>query len=88
MRRLKVGDSDDNGRAGDEMGSYPDRPGEPDCIYYLRTGSCGYGSNCRFNHPSSAGQVKNLHGTYYYLSSYLVVYFVFDCWHKWKEAFL
>ncbi|GAB4825211.1 hypothetical protein Ancab_008086 [Ancistrocladus abbreviatus] len=31
---------------------YPDRPGEPDCIYYLRTGSCGYGSNCRFNHPA------------------------------------
>ncbi|XP_057784821.1 zinc finger CCCH domain-containing protein 66-like isoform X1 [Salvia miltiorrhiza] len=57
MRRLKVEESDDNGGAGDELGSYPDRPGEPDCIYYLRTGSCGYGSNCRFNHPSSAGQV-------------------------------
>lgn len=36
--------------------SYPDRPGEPDCIHYLRTGKCGYGSNCRFNHPSSVGQ--------------------------------
>ncbi|XP_043805641.1 zinc finger CCCH domain-containing protein 3 isoform X2 [Manihot esculenta] len=33
---------------------YPDRPGEPDCIYYLRTGLCGYGSNCRFNHPPAA----------------------------------
>lgn len=59
MRRLKVEDGDDNGRMGDELGTYPDRPGEPDCIYYLRTGSCGYGSNCRFNHPSTnAGQVK------------------------------
>ncbi|KAH6764709.1 hypothetical protein C2S52_013673 [Perilla frutescens var. hirtella] len=57
MRRLKVEDGDDNGRMGDELGTYPDRPGEPDCIYYLRTGSCGYGSNCRFNHPSNAGQV-------------------------------
>ncbi|KAL1567616.1 zinc finger CCCH domain-containing protein 3-like isoform X1 [Salvia divinorum] len=57
MRRLKVEESDENGGAGDGLGSYPDRPGEPDCIYYLRTGSCGYGSNCRFNHPSSAGQV-------------------------------
>ncbi|XP_042042311.1 zinc finger CCCH domain-containing protein 3-like isoform X1 [Salvia splendens] len=57
MRRLKVEESDENGGAGDERGSYPDRPGEPDCIYYLRTGSCGYGSNCRFNHPSSAEQV-------------------------------
>uniref|UniRef100_A0A7C9EGP6 C3H1-type domain-containing protein n=1 Tax=Opuntia streptacantha TaxID=393608 RepID=A0A7C9EGP6_OPUST len=30
---------------------FPERPGEPDCIYYLRTGSCGYGDRCRFNHP-------------------------------------
>lgn len=33
-------------------GPYPERPGQPDCVYYLRTGSCGYGVNCRFNHPS------------------------------------
>lgn len=31
---------------------YPERPGVPDCSYYLRNGSCGYGPNCRFNHPS------------------------------------
>ncbi|KAK4405594.1 Zinc finger CCCH domain-containing protein 34 [Sesamum angolense] len=31
--------------------SYPERPDEPDCIYYLRTGFCGYGNRCRFNHP-------------------------------------
>ncbi|EYU45569.1 hypothetical protein ABFS82_14G010200 [Erythranthe guttata] len=31
--------------------SYPERPDEPDCIYYLRTGFCGYGDRCRFNHP-------------------------------------
>lgn len=36
---------------------YPDRPGEPDCVYYLRTGLCGYGINCRFNHPTYAAQV-------------------------------
>ncbi|XP_051126925.1 zinc finger CCCH domain-containing protein 34-like [Andrographis paniculata] len=35
--------------AGSE--SYPERPDEPDCIYYLRTGFCGYGNRCRFNHP-------------------------------------
>ncbi|XP_051135520.1 zinc finger CCCH domain-containing protein 3 [Andrographis paniculata] len=62
MRRLKVGD-DDKGRGGDETGSYPDRPGEPDCIYYLRTGSCGYGSNCRFNHPSDPRQVYDAKST-------------------------
>ncbi|GER55926.1 zinc finger CCCH domain-containing protein 32 [Striga asiatica] len=31
--------------------SYPERPGEPDCMYYLRTGFCGYRNRCRFNHP-------------------------------------
>uniref|UniRef100_A0A1J3CPS2 Zinc finger CCCH domain-containing protein 3 n=1 Tax=Noccaea caerulescens TaxID=107243 RepID=A0A1J3CPS2_NOCCA len=32
--------------------SYPDRPGERDCQFYLRTGLCGYGSSCRYNHPT------------------------------------
>ncbi|CAA0828178.1 Zinc finger CCCH domain-containing protein 32 [Striga hermonthica] len=30
---------------------YPEKPGQPDCAYYMRTGSCGYGSKCRYNHP-------------------------------------
>ncbi|KAL0354268.1 UNVERIFIED_CONTAM: Zinc finger CCCH domain-containing protein 3 [Sesamum angustifolium] len=58
--RLKMEGSDDNGGVGDERGLFPDRPGEPDCLYYLRTGTCGYGSNCRFNHPSNAGE--QVHG--------------------------
>ncbi|KAJ4980754.1 hypothetical protein NE237_031591 [Protea cynaroides] len=29
----------------------PVRPGEVDCPFYLKTGSCKYGANCRFNHP-------------------------------------
>lgn len=37
------------GGAGEE--SYPQRPDEVDCTYYLRTGFCGFGSRCRFNHP-------------------------------------
>ncbi|CAI9263790.1 unnamed protein product [Lactuca saligna] len=35
---------------------YPDRPGEPDCIFCLRIGLCGYGNICRFNHPTHIGQ--------------------------------
>lgn len=31
--------------------SYPERPGEPDCSYYIRTGLCRFGLTCRFNHP-------------------------------------
>ncbi|KAJ7955059.1 Zinc finger CCCH domain-containing protein [Quillaja saponaria] len=37
--------------------SYPERPDEADCNYYLRTGFCGYGSRCRFNHPRDRGTV-------------------------------
>ncbi|XP_047341809.1 zinc finger CCCH domain-containing protein 6-like [Impatiens glandulifera] len=51
VKRLKFDDQN----VGDPF-VYPDRPGEPDCIYYLRTGQCGYGNNCRFNHPSSNEQ--------------------------------
>ncbi|XP_047338290.1 zinc finger CCCH domain-containing protein 32-like [Impatiens glandulifera] len=37
--------------------AYPERPDEPDCNYYLRTGFCGYGARCRFNHPQDRGLV-------------------------------
>lgn len=29
----------------------PIRPGEVDCSFYIKTGSCMYGRTCRFNHP-------------------------------------
>ncbi|MQL98850.1 hypothetical protein Taro_031562, partial [Colocasia esculenta] len=42
-----------NMRANEAMepGPYPERPGEPDCAYYIRTGLCRFGMTCRFNHP-------------------------------------
>ncbi|OMP08142.1 Zinc finger, CCCH-type [Corchorus olitorius] len=53
--RLKI--NDNNPEVGNsKLTAYPDRPGEPDCSYYLRTGLCGYGNNCRFNHPAYAAQ--------------------------------
>ncbi|MCO5594925.1 hypothetical protein L7F22_048960 [Adiantum nelumboides] len=33
---------------------YPVRPGELDCPYYMRTGLCGFGVNCKFNHPPNS----------------------------------
>ncbi|PWA64705.1 zinc finger C-x8-C-x5-C-x3-H type family protein [Artemisia annua] len=50
IRMLKI-EKDDPGLTG-----YPDRPGQPDCLYYLKTGMCGYGDTCRFNHPAYNGQ--------------------------------
>ncbi|CAN0900376.1 Zinc finger CCCH domain-containing protein 67 [Linum grandiflorum] len=32
---------------------YPERPGQPDCSYFLKTGGCKYKSNCKFNHPKA-----------------------------------
>lgn len=42
-------------------GLYPERPGEPDCSYYIRTGLCRFGSTCRFNHPYDRKLVLTLY---------------------------
>ena len=31
---------------------YPARPGEPDCVFWIKTGRCKFGAGCKFNHPS------------------------------------
>ncbi|KAI7983185.1 Zinc finger CCCH domain-containing protein 32 [Camellia lanceoleosa] len=36
---------------------YPERPGEPDCAYFMRNGTCGYGIKCRYNHPRDRSSV-------------------------------
>lgn len=32
----------------------PQRPTEPDCIYYLRNGRCKYGASCKYHHPTTS----------------------------------
>ncbi|KAI3723858.1 hypothetical protein L2E82_35619 [Cichorium intybus] len=39
----------------------PIRPGELDCPFYLKTGSCKYGGTCRYNHPERFGIDVNAH---------------------------
>ena len=36
-------------------GSIQLRPGEPDCPFYVKTGSCKFGKTCKFNHPRVLG---------------------------------
>jgi len=43
--------------AGGGGESYPERHGVPNCAYYMRTGFCGYGGRCRFNHPRDRAAV-------------------------------
>ncbi|KAG6627207.1 hypothetical protein I3843_15G089100 [Carya illinoinensis] len=43
--------------------SLPERPGEPDCPYFLKTQRCKFGLRCKFNHPKdqfvTAGASEN-----------------------------
>ncbi|WOL06736.1 zinc finger CCCH domain-containing protein 6-like [Canna indica] len=43
------------GLGGGGDAQYPERPGEQDCAYYMRTGTCSYGEKCRYNHPRDRG---------------------------------
>lgn len=38
--------------------AYPERPGVPECAYYMRTGFCGYGPKCRYSHPRDRASVS------------------------------
>lgn len=35
------------------VGDFPERPGQPECSYFLKTGDCKYRSACKFHHPKS-----------------------------------
>lgn len=30
---------------------FPERPGQPECQYYIKTGDCKFRSSCRYHHP-------------------------------------
>ncbi|KAF5736961.1 zinc finger CCCH domain-containing protein 34-like [Tripterygium wilfordii] len=62
MWRMGLSSGSGGGGDGGQFG-YPERPDEADCIYYLRTGFCGYGSRCRFNHPRDRGAYYMRTGT-------------------------
>ncbi|XP_054820793.1 zinc finger CCCH domain-containing protein 67-like [Prosopis cineraria] len=36
-----------------QVEEFPERPGEPECSYYLKTGHCKFKSNCKFHHPKN-----------------------------------
>lgn len=31
--------------------SFPERPGLPECQFYMRRGTCRFGETCKFHHP-------------------------------------
>ncbi|XP_009418524.2 zinc finger CCCH domain-containing protein 3-like isoform X1 [Musa acuminata AAA Group] len=60
MWQLKIEDGRE--AADGQLNPYPDRPGEPDCLHYLRTGKCGFGSKCKYNHPALGVQNTQFSG--------------------------
>lgn len=42
---------------------YPQRPGQLECDFYMKTGQCKFGANCKFHHPADrfapTGSVAN-----------------------------
>ncbi|XP_059639626.1 zinc finger CCCH domain-containing protein 67-like isoform X2 [Cornus florida] len=55
LEENKVNDDDDYQEGNtslDDSRLYPLRPYAEDCTFYLKTGACKFGSNCKFNHPA------------------------------------
>ncbi|KAK6117356.1 hypothetical protein DH2020_048874 [Rehmannia glutinosa] len=38
--------------------AFPERPGQPECQYYLRTGDCKFGATCKYHHPPEWSAAK------------------------------
>nr|CAD1833325.1 unnamed protein product [Ananas comosus var. bracteatus] len=37
---------------------FPERPGQPECQYYMRTGDCKFGATCKYHHPPNRSIAK------------------------------
>ncbi|CAN6468173.1 unnamed protein product [Victoria cruziana] len=40
---------------------FPERPGQPECQFYIKTGDCKFGSSCRYHHPRDQVIPKTSH---------------------------
>lgn len=47
----KEGDDKEERLDDRRKNKFPVRPEAEDCAFYLKTGTCKFGSNCKFNHP-------------------------------------
>jgi serine/threonine-protein kinase/endoribonuclease IRE1 len=37
--------------AADDAGAFPERPGAPECAFFMKTGRCKFGERCVYHHP-------------------------------------
>lgn len=57
---------------------FPQRPGEKDCIFYMRTRTCSFGANCKYDHPAwvPAGGIPDWKEVQSLLSCLLIILFL------------
>ncbi|KAG1363913.1 putative zinc finger CCCH domain-containing protein 3 [Cocos nucifera] len=36
--------------------NFPERPDQPECQHYMKTGSCKFGTSCKFHHPKKRNE--------------------------------
>lgn len=36
--------------------NFPERPDQPECQHYMKTGGCNYGTSCKYHHPKERNQ--------------------------------
>lgn len=46
-----LGDPVSSGSLLTSVQHFPERSDKPECRYYMKTGSCKYGSTCKYHHP-------------------------------------
>ena len=60
-----ISDTGEFQQNGTMMQILPQRPGESECLYFLRNGRCKYGATCKYHHPTSNHKLDvNLQGTH------------------------
>ncbi|OMO95002.1 hypothetical protein CCACVL1_05646 [Corchorus capsularis] len=50
---VKVGDISELHQGQIQVSEYPERAGEPECPYFMKTGYCKYKAACKFHHPKT-----------------------------------
>ncbi|OMO69122.1 Zinc finger, CCCH-type [Corchorus olitorius] len=50
---VKTGDISELHQGQIQVGEFPERAGEPECPYFMKTGYCKYKAACKFHHPKT-----------------------------------
>jgi len=49
--------------AAGEAGAFPERPGAPECAFFMKTGRCKFGERCVYHHPRQTVGAEGAQGS-------------------------